>query len=354
MRILSRLFFYIAIITCSLLFANEKPPLRKMIAQMIMVGFNGANQNEAKSAISDAKYQRFGGVMLLGKNVKDKESLKALTAAFKNAQKNIFIAIDEEGGIVTRFKDKAGFETFISASEVARKLDLISAKELYGRMATQLKEVGVNLNFAPVVDVLDTVSPIIASKDRAFSRDIDEVSLYASEFLDAFSEVRVLTTLKHFPGHGSAQTDSHNEKTVIENFNYNELKPYYDAIKKNQARLIMVSHVYLNQEDNQNPSSLSEKIIQNLLREKLKFDGVVISDDMLMGGLKGFSLTQKVVNFINAGGDILLFSDFVIGERKTAEYVTQIIVDAVNQKKIPKERIELSYEQIMKLKSELQ
>lgn len=351
MRFVVGLFLSLVLINSAL--ANEKPTLRKMIAQMIIVGFNGTTASEAKEAISDAKYQRFGGVMLLGKNIKDKQTLIKLTSEFKSAQKDILIAIDEEGGDITRFKDKAGFKLFDSAAKVAKRLDLVETKELYKKMASQLKDVGVNLNFAPVVDVLNPVSPIIASKSRAFSEDIDKISIYASEFLDAFNEIGVLTTLKHFPGHGSAEMDSHNVKTVIENFNYSELKPYYDAIKKDQAKTIMVAHVYLNEEDDKNPASLSPKIITNLLRDKLKFKGVVISDDMLMGGLKGFSLEQKVVNFINAGGDILLFSDFRINGQRTAQYVTQIVVDAINQKKILKERIEESYERIMKLKSEL-
>ncbi|MDO5046060.1 glycoside hydrolase family 3 N-terminal domain-containing protein [Campylobacter sp.] len=345
--------FFSVLILNSLVFADEKPTLRKMISQMIMVSFSGATPTEAKDAISDAKYRRFGGVMLLGKNIKDKQTLIKLTSEFKTAQKDIFIAIDEEGGDITRLKDKEGFKTFISAAKVAKSLDLLEAKELYKNMAVQLKEAGINLNFAPVVDVLNPVSPIIASKSRAFSENIDEVSLYASEFLDAFNEVGVLTTLKHFPGHGSAEMDSHNEKTVIENFNYDELKPYYDAIKKDQARLIMISHVYLNEEDSKNPASLSPKIINELLRKKLKFQGVVISDDMLMGGLKGFSLEQKVINFINAGGDILLFSDFRINGQRTAQYITQIVVDAVSQNKISKERIKESYERIMSLKKSL-
>lgn len=324
-----------------------------MIAQMIMVGFNGSNLNDTKAVVSDAKYQRFGGVMLLGKNISSKDNLKKITSALKSAQSSIFIAIDEEGGDITRFKDKGGFETFISASEVAKTLDLNAAAELYKKMAGQLKSLGINLNFAPVVDVLNMNSPIIASKNRAYSKNIDEVSLYANEFLDAFNAIGVLTTLKHFPGHGSAKTDSHIAKTVIENFDYSELKPYYDAIKRDKAKLIMVSHVYLLDKDAQFPASMSKEIIENLLRRQLKFDGVAISDDMLMGGLKGFTLNQKIINFINAGGDILLFSDFTIGERRTAEYVTQIIVDAVNSKQIKKERIEQSYARIMKLKTEL-
>lgn len=178
---------------------QEKPTLRKMIAQMIIVGFNGSDPKTAKEAVSEAKYQRFGGVMMLSKNISDKKNLTALTSAFKEAQEGIFIAIDEEGGLVTRFKDKEGFETFISAQKVAKTLDLGAAGELYGKMAQQLKDVGVNVNFAPVADVLNPKSTIIGSRGRAFSTDIDEVSLYASEFMRASQARGVIAAMKHFP-----------------------------------------------------------------------------------------------------------------------------------------------------------
>ena len=333
--------------------AQEKPTLRKMIAQMIMVGFNGSDPKTAKEAVSEAKYQRFGGVMMLGKNISDKTNLMALTSAFKEAQEGIFIAIDEEGGLVTRFKDKESFETFISAQKVAKTLDLAAAGELYGKMAQQLKDVGVNVNFAPVVDVLNPKSTIIGSRGRAFSADMDEVSLYASEFMRASQSRGVIAAMKHFPGHGNVEADSHTAKVMIENFDYGELKPYFDAVRKNEAKMIMVGHIYLMQRDAELPASLSPAVIDGLLRGELKFDGVVISDDMLMGGLKDFTLQEKVINFINAGGDVMLFSDYKIDGRRTAELVTQLVVDAVGAKQIPKERIEESYERIMKLKSRL-
>ena len=141
---------------------------------------------------------------------------------------------------------------------------------------------------------------------------------------------------------------------MIEKFDYTELKPYFDAVRKNEVKMIMVGHIYLMQRDTELPASLSPAIIDGLLRGELKFDGVVISDDMLMGGLKDFTLQEKVINFINAGGDVMLFSDYKIDGRRTAELVTQLVVDAVGAKQIPKERIEESYERIMKLKNSLQ
>ena len=236
---------------------------------------------------------------------------------------------------------------------MAKTLDLAAAGELYAKMAQQLKDVGVNVNFAPVADVLNPKSTIIGSRGRAFSADIDEVSLYASEFMKASQARGVIAAMKHFPGHGNVEADSHTAKVVIEKFDYTELKPYFDAVRKNEAKMIMVGHIYLMQRDAELPASLSPAIIDGLLRGELKFDGVVISDDMLMGGLKDFTLQEKVINFINAGGNVMLFSDYKIDGRRTAELVTQLVVDAVGAKQIPKERIEESYERIMKLKNSI-
>ena len=115
----------------------------------------------------------------------------------------------------------------------------------------------------------------------------------------------------------------------------------------------MVGHLFVNGIDEDNPATLSKKIITDLLRNELKFNGVVISDDMLMKGVGDETLAQKVVKFINAGGDILLFSEFKINNQRTADLITQIIIDAVNEKKISKERIDASYKRIMALKAKL-
>ena len=131
------------------------------------------------------------------------------------------------------------------------------------------------------------------------------------------------------------------------------LLPYKDAISTGRAQIIMVGHLFVKGIDEDNPATLSKKIITDLLRNELKFNGVVISDDMLMKGVGDEALAQKVVKFINAGGDILLFSEFKINNQRTADLVTQIIVDAVNEKKISKERIDVSYKRIMALKAKL-
>ena len=328
--------------------------LRAKVSQMIMVGFNGASTKDAafRAMLSDAGYERFGGVMLLGRNVTSKAQLKASIKAIKEKSPKIFIAIDEEGGNVSRMKDKSFDGPYPSAYEVASTLDIKSAYDLYSKMAINLKECGINLNFAPVVDLHDENSPIIAAKQRAFSEYASKVVIYADAFMDAFKEQGILTTLKHFPGHGSSKEDSHKNKSEV-TLSKDALLPYKDAISTGRAQIIMVGHLFVKGIDEDNPATLSKKIITDLLRNELKFNGVVISDDMLMKGVGDESLAQKVVKFINAGGDILLFSEFKINNQRTADLVTQIIIDAVNEKKISKERIDVSYKRIMAIKAKL-
>ena len=316
--------------------------LRAKVSQMIMVGFNGASTKDAafRAMLSDAGYERFGGVMLLGRNVTSKAQLKASIKAIKEKSPKIFIAIDEEGGNVSRMKDKSFDGPYPSAYD------------LYLKMAINLKECGINLNFAPVVDLHDENSPIIAAKQRAFSEYASKVVIYADAFMDAFKEQDILTTLKHFPGHGSSKEDSHKNKSEV-TLSKDALLPYKDAISTGRAQIIMVGHLFVKGIDEDNPATLSKKIITDLLRNELKFNGVVISDDMLMKGVGDEALAQKVVKFINAGGDILLFSEFKINNQRTADLITQIIIDAVNEKKISKERIDASYKRIMALKAKL-
>ncbi|MBE2983752.1 glycoside hydrolase family 3 protein [Campylobacter sp. RM9344] len=347
MKFLYLLFAFFSVHLCA-----SEVSLRAMASQMVMVGFHGSNLKDTnvKAMLSDAGYGRFGGVMLLARNVSDKENLKALTKAIKEKNGKIFIAIDEEGGNISRLKS-LGF-TYPSAFEVAQTLNISQTYEMYVKMARNLKELGINLNFAPVLDLHDINSPIIGAKERAYSQNATKISFYANSFLRAFAKEKVLTTLKHFPGHGSSAQDSHKDKTIVA-LDSAALLPYEDAINKNLADIVMVGHLYVDGLDVTQPATFSKKVINDLLRKQLGFKGVVISDDMLMKGVGEGALKDKIVKFINAGGDILLFSEFKISKQRTAEIVVQHIIDGVNEKKISKERIKASYDRIMALKKKI-
>lgn len=325
-----------------------EPTIRSMATQMVMVGFNGSSLSEAsvKAVVSDAGYHRFGGVMLLGRNIKDKTSLKSITSALRAKNPKILISIDEEGGQVSRLKN-LGYE-FMSAHDIANSLDIERARGEFAKIAKALNEYSINVNFAPVVDLHDPNSPIIAAKKRAFSSSGAKVSLYAGIFMDAMRERGVISVMKHFPGHGGSHQDSHKDRSVVK-LTRDALMPYRDLVR-NDGVMVMSGHLYVSNIDESNPASLSSTITTSLLRTELGFSGVVISDDMLMGGITHIPLKERILRFINAGGDILLFSEFNLDGRKTAELVTQHIVDLVNEKRLSKERIEASYKRIMKLK----
>lgn len=333
------------------LYARE-PSLREQISQMIMVGFDGSSTKDVgvRAMLSDLYYSRFGGVVLFGRNVKNKEQLKQLTSDIKSRQDRVFIAIDEEGGSVSRLKDFSFNANYASAYDVGVKFDINDAKKMYKDMALNLNDLGINLNFAPVVDLHSSSSPIIGGKKRAYSSSPQKVAIYAEVFMNELHKNGIFSVLKHFPGHGNSMQDSHNEKAYTK-LTRDMILPYQKLLK--DAKMVMVGHIFVTNLDEKNPATLSNIVINRLLRDELGFNGVVISDDMLMSGVGNGSLKDNIIKFINSGGDILLFSEFKIDKKRIADLVYECIVEAINDKSITKERINLSYKRVMRLKKEI-
>lgn len=311
---------------------------KDLIGELILVGFNGT---DSKEILNKIKSEKIGGVVLFERNIESSKSLMNLTQSLKTSSKKpILIAIDQEGGLVARLNKRNGFEEFPSANEVASLMNLEETKELYAKMAKYLKEFGINYNLAPVVD-LKTKNPI-GLKNRTYSSSPSLVSLYAGAFVDGFDSEGVLTSLKHFPGLGNAKVDTHDGKSDgSSTWQYEELQPFFDLIKSKKARSIMVSHLYVDKFDKKYPASLSKKIITSLLKEELKYDGLVISDDLLMSGISNeFSLKDRVILALNAGVDILLFSQDRVNNEDLVEKVHEIVNEALKDGSIKKEQLE--------------
>ncbi len=348
---------YALVFTVFTLLCWAKPSLDEMIAQKIVLGFEGKNVNDKnyKQIKKDLEQNRIGGVLLLKRNVSPFEEFKKFLAdlnAVKTKHTKL-IAIDQEGGLLTRFHEQDGYKVYPTARKVCNTMSLDEARDIYLDMAKELKKMGINYNLAPVVDVL--IKPTRFERQRCFSTQPSIVSSYASSFIEAFDEAKVLTSLKHFPGYASAISDAHKGKVdITKTWSYEELRPYYELIRMNKARSIMISHVYLRQFDAKYPASLSKKIVNDILREQLKYNGVVISDDMIMKGLDGFSLKQKVIKSINAGVDILLFSDYYINKQAMPNKLKSIIKDGVKNGQISKKALEQSYDRIIKFKKSLE
>ena len=325
--------------------------LDRLIGQMIFVGINGVNPNEEwiRKVSTDASLGRIGGVIFYSRNIQNQAQLKKLTTRFKNiaVSNPLFIAIDEEGGSVSRLNSISP-NKLLSATEIASKYNLLEAKSIYDKKAKELKEYGFNLNFAPVVDIGKG-----SLKDRVYSDDVDVVSLYAKEYASALKDNGILYTLKHFPGQGALEQDIHTSNAILRDYDINHLKPFYAFLNSDDVDMIMVSHVIYPDFDSLHPASMSNATINGLLRDKLGYDGVVISDDILIGGLDSYKLEDRVVKMINSGVDVLLFSGYFMRGTTTQNVVSGIIKDAVKDGIIKRERLEKSYARIVKLKQKI-
>ncbi|MEZ5828501.1 MAG: glycoside hydrolase family 3 N-terminal domain-containing protein [Hyphomicrobiales bacterium] len=342
------------------------PSLDRMVGQMIMVGFPGDTEKDqgviaVRQQIADGV---IGGIVLFPENISSPKQLKTLIAYLRNARSKPvpFIAVDQEGGKVQRLTRWNGHKYFPSASSVARNPSYAApdaARRLYAEMAAELADAGFNMNLGPVVDLnLNPSNPVIGARGRSFGSDPDTVTALATAFIQAHRAANIVTVAKHFPGHGSSRVDSHKALPDISStWHAVELQPYQRLAKAGLLDAVMVGHLYHPRFSDREklPTSLSAKTIA-ALRDKswINFDGVVMSDDMEMGAVRNdFTLDERVVKAINAGTDLLVFSNVQSGDPDLGVRVHAAIVQAICEGRIARARIEQAYGKIMLLKRRL-
>jgi len=216
-----------------------------------------------------------------------------------------------------------------------------------------LAEAGINLNLAPVVDLnANPDNPIIGKIERSFSADSNVVTNHAREVIKAHHKFSVLTTLKHFPGHSSSRDDSHwGFVDVTQSWTSAELEPYARIIAAGQCDAVMTAHIFNANLDSSFPATLSKPIITGILREQLKFDGVVISDDMQMKAIADhYGFDEAIHRAIDAGVDIIAIANNSIFDENVAARAIAVIKQLVQDGKISPARIEQSCQRIMRLK----
>ena len=339
--------------------------LEEAVGQMLMVGFRGERlDGAARQLLQDLGP---GGVVLydrdgpsggeLPRNISSPEQLRALTAELQEtAAIPYFIAIDAEGGLVNRLKAKYGFALSVpSAQELggATPDDTAAAAET---LAQTMAGLGLNWNFAPVVDVnIDPESPAIGALRRSFGAEPPLVAAHAGAFAEAHHRHGIATALKHFPGHGSAAGDTHLGVTDVTTTyrRQPELAPYRQLIADGYADPIMTAHIVNRKLDAAGrPATLSPAIMTGLLRDELGFEGVVISDDLQMGAIVAeYGLPEAAVAAVGAGVDIVLLA------QQAGEYdpdnlyrVRDAILQAVAAGTLPEARIYESAARILALK----
>lgn len=334
------------------------------IGQMLMVGFRGFTIEDGSAIANDLAKRNLGGVILFerdgalkthDRNIDGKRQLKKLTKALrKKAKTPLLIAIDQEGGKVRRLKKNRKFKEALSHAQLGRIDSERRTRREARKLAKPLSKLGINLNFAPVVDVnLNPNNPIIGKLDRSFSKDPAVVAKHARAFIEAHEKRKVITAIKHFPGHGSAHNDSHHGMADVTGaWNDIELTPYRELLRGDlQCTMVMTAHIFNAKLDDKWPATLSKKIIDGILRKQMDFDGVVVSDDMQMKAISGFfGLEESLERSINAGVDIVMFGNNLGYDPEAMPKAVTIIKKLVRSGKISEKRIDQSYRRITALK----
>jgi beta-N-acetylhexosaminidase len=339
---------------------NAEDSLDLKIGQMIMIGINDRTSlNPNDSLIQELRSNKIGGIILFEKNISKTNSFETLKKLIADLQKNstvpLFISIDEEGGKVHRLKEKYGFVKMPSAAFLGNINNTDTTIYYTRNLASQLANLGINLNYAPVVDLaLNKDNPIIAKYGRSYSADPAVVTKHAAASIHTHHAYGVKTILKHFPGHGSSMADSHLGIVDVTNqWNIIELLPYKDLIKSGNVDAIMTAHIVnAHLDSTMLPATLSKTVITDVLRNMLEFKGVVFSDDMQMYAIsKNYGLENSIRLSILAGVDVLVFGNNVTAsDRIKASEIHAIIKNMVASGQISQERINESYQRIMLLK----
>jgi beta-N-acetylhexosaminidase len=263
-----------------------------------------------------------GAVCLFAQNVESRAQLRELTASIYAANPDAIIAIDEEGGEVTRLYQASG-SPFPGNAVLGRIGDLEYTRSVGEEVGRMMRDVGVNLDFAPDADInSNPANPVIGV--RSFGDSASLVAAHTAVWVDGLQSTGVAASVKHFPGHGDTSADSHLALPVVDlpldTLRQRELAPFAAAIAAG-TRTVMTSHILLPQLDSANPATFSSAILDGLLRGELGFEGVIVSDALDMVGASGeIGIPAAAVRAIAAGCDLLC-----IGTENTAEQLNAIV-----------------------------
>lgn len=338
-----------------------KMSLREKVGQLFIVRPEALAENSnaetapATDRVDDAVISRIeeypvGGIALFSRNITSAEQLPMFISDLQSSSKYpLFIAVDEEGERVARVANSDFFNvaSYKSMEDIGKSGDASKAEEVGRQIGSYLKELGFNLDFAPVADTNTNPQNIVIG-DRSYGSDPALVARMVSAQLDGMHDSGIMGTLKHFPGHGDTKDDTHSGYVSIEK-TWDELKecelvPFITALPK--ADMVMVSHITaVNVTSDKLPTSMSETMITGKLRNELGYDGVIITDAMAMGAVAdNYTSAEAAVTAVKAGVDIVLMP-------QNLDEAFNGVMNAVTDGEISMERLDESVLRILKMKA---
>ena len=327
--------------------------LARKVGAMLMVGVAGTapTQRDPIRVAGMIERGEVGGVILFSHNVRNSKQIRLLTDYLKQAGGSVppFMAIDQEGGFIQRLSGRKGFHSLPSAKRMVRRT-LCAANRLYAITAEELADHGFNLNFGPVVDLdINPRNPAIGRLRRSYGTDPELVVAYAHAFINAHAVAGVLTAAKHFPGHGSAVLDPHKRVVdITKTWQPAELEPFARLADHAQIPMIMVGHlIHPRFSDGNRPTSLSRRAITGELRQRLGFEGIVVTDDLGMDAItERYGPETAAIMAIRAGANLLVFANQRKGDTNLIPRVTKAVVAAAVSGRVPVSSIEESFDRL--------
>lgn len=322
--------------------------IRTLASGVVCVGFG---ETRITPELADTlRHTPFAGLILFARNIESLDQARSLTDAIREILPNPIIAIDQEGGRVARLRDKV--EELPAMLALAATGDAELAERAGAQLAFDLRRAGVNVDYAPVLDLmLMRMNTVIGA--RAFGDDPQQVVRFGDAFARGLRSRGIVPTFKHFPGHGSTEVDSHLDLPAIDldeqTLRSRDLVPFATLLPGAEA--LMTAHIVVRSLDPDRPATLSPRILTGLLRDEIGFEGVCFTDCMEMDAIaKGVGTTEGAVQAVIAGADCVLISHSIDLARESIDR----IVDAVNDGRLPRRRLEEAYARVRALRAKLQ
>ncbi|MBY0471156.1 beta-N-acetylhexosaminidase [bacterium] len=321
---------------------------RQRLGELFIIGFNGIELSDDTSAfLSQAK---IGGVILFAPNYESPGQVAELINQVQECRGDLplWVSVDQEGGRVRRFK-----KPFVSLPDAQTIGTLDSPKLLFevtAMMCKELRSVGININYAPVADIMtNPKNPVIGN--RAYGSNEEQVSKMVTAVVRGHLVSGVQACVKHFPGHGDTSVDSHFALPKVDTspqiLRDREFKPFIKAFKS-RCSMVMTAHVLISQIDPELPATLSTKILQNILRQELRYSKIIISDDLEMKAITDhYGAAEAPVMAVKAGCDLLIYRT-----EAGARAAYEAMVKALEDGKLPPEAVLQAAERSRSLKKE--
>jgi beta-N-acetylhexosaminidase len=327
----------------------SKMTIDEKIGQLVIAGLDNYVNNKHSKALINTFH--VGGFILLEQNIKNTNQALSLINSLKETNASysvpLFLGIDEEGGRVTRMPTE--FVKLPTNKAVGRVNNSSFSNKIRGILGLELKAFGLNVDFAPVLDINSNPHNHVIG-DRSFGTNPSLVSKLGIQTMKGIQVQNIISVIKHFPGHGDTSVDSHVGLPIV----YNDMKrlnsfalvPFSQAIK-NGADMVMIAHILLPKIDPMNPASFSKTIITDVLRNSLRFNGVVITDDITMGAIaKNYNVGEAAVKSLNAGTDIILVCHDFEKETEVLKAIKNSVLDGT----LSEQDIDEKVYRILKLK----